>query len=146
MTKLHLEQTTEYNIDRDESVRLKYNIKEEKMQRNTEMLQSLIINLPTNKICLNKINQEKGASIWLSTLPLKENGYSLSKQEFWDLMKIRYRSPLSRLPNMCSCGAKYDLQQSLSYKKSGFVSLRHNHLRNKMYELSPSLNFDWQII
>ena len=91
MTKLHLEQTTEYNIDRDESVRLKYNIKEEKMQRNTEMLQSLIINLPTNKICLNKINQEKCASTWLSTLPLKEKGYILSKKEFWDLVKIRYR-------------------------------------------------------
>ena len=29
-------------------------------------------NLPTNKIRLNKINQEKGASTWLSTLPLKE--------------------------------------------------------------------------
>ena len=30
---------------------------------------------------------------------------------------------------MCSCGAKYDLQHSLSCKKV-FVSLRHNHSRN----------------
>ena len=86
--------------------------------------------LPNNKIRLNKINQEKGASTWLSTLPLKEEGYSLSKQEFWDLVKIRYGWPLSRLPNMCSCGAKYDLQHSLSCKKGGFVTSRHNHLRN----------------
>ena len=31
---------------------------------------------------------------------------------------------------MCSCGMKYDLQHSLSCKKGGFVSLRHNHLHN----------------
>ena len=33
-----------------------------------------------------------------------------------------------RLPNMCSCG-KYDLQHSVSFKKGGFVLLRHNYLR-----------------
>ena len=77
LTKLHLEQTTEYNINRDELAKLKYNIKKEKLQRNTERLQSLIIDLPTNKIRLNKINQEKGASTWLSTRSLTEEGYSL---------------------------------------------------------------------
>ena len=30
-TELHLEQTTEYNINRDESAKLKYNIKKEKL-------------------------------------------------------------------------------------------------------------------
>ena len=44
LTKLHLEQTTEYNIDRDESVRLKYNIKEEKMQRKTETFDNKFTN------------------------------------------------------------------------------------------------------
>ena len=57
-------------------------IEKEKMLRNTERLQSLIIDLATNKIRLNKINQEKGASTRLLTLPLKEERYSLSKQEF----------------------------------------------------------------
>ena len=155
LTKLHLEQTTEYNINRDELAKLKYNIKKEKLQRNTERLQSLIIDLPTNKIRLNKINQEKGASTWLSTLPLKEEGYSLSKQEFWDLVKIRYGWPLSRLPNMCSCGAKYDFQHSLSSKKGGFVTLRHNHLCSMTANLidqvchdvrvePPSSSLDWR--
>ena len=141
LTKLHLEQTTEYNINRDELAKLKYNIKKEKLQRTTESLQSLIMDLPTKKIRLNKINQEKGASTWrctwLSTQPLKEEGYSLSKQEFWNLVKIRYGWPLASLPNLCSCGAKYgtvfstvSLQHSLPCKKGGFVSLRHNHLRN----------------
>ena len=64
---------------------MKYNSKKEKLQPNTERLQSLITDLRTNKIRLNKINQEKGASTWLSTLPLKEEEYNLSKQEFGDL-------------------------------------------------------------
>ena len=46
------------------------------------------MNLPTNKTSLSETNQEKGASTGLSTLPLKVEGYSLSKQEFWDLVKI----------------------------------------------------------
>ena len=95
---------------------MKCNIKKEILQRNTD--------LPTNTIRLNKINQEICASTSLSMPPLKEEGYSLSKQEFWDLAKIRYGWPLLRLPNMCSCGTKYDLQRSLSCKKEGFVSLR----------------------
>ena len=62
LTKLHLEQTTEYNINRDELAKLNYDIKKEKLQRNKKRLQSLIIDLPTNKIHLNKINQVKSAS------------------------------------------------------------------------------------
>ena len=31
---------------------------------------------------------------------------------------------------MCSCGAKNDLQHSLSCKKGGCVALIHNNLRN----------------
>ena len=93
LTKLHLEQTNEYNINIDELAKLKYNIKKEILQRNTERFQSMITDLPTNKIRLNKINQEICASTWLSMLPLKEEGYSLSKQEFWDLAKRRYVWP-----------------------------------------------------
>ena len=128
------------------------------MQHNTEKkLQSLIIDLPTNKIRLNRINQEKGASTWLSTLPLKEEEYSLSKQEVWDLVKIRYGWPLLRLPNRSSYGAKYGLQHSLSCKKGSFITLRHNHFRNvtanpidqvchdvRVESPLPSSNLDWR--
>ena len=62
LTKLHLEQSTEYNINRVELAKLKNNIKKEKLHRNTEKLQSLMIDIPTNKILLNEINQEKAAS------------------------------------------------------------------------------------
>ena len=66
-TKQHLEQTTEYNVNREELAKLKNNIKKEKLQNNIEKLQTLIIDLPNNNIRLNEISHEKGASTWLLT-------------------------------------------------------------------------------
>ena len=114
-----MEQSTKYNINRVELAKLK-----------NDRLQTLIIDSPTNKIRLNNIKQEKGTSTWIWTQSLKEEGHSLPKKEFWDLVKIYSGWPLSRLPNMCSCLAKYNLRHSLSCKTGGFASLRHNHLRN----------------
>ena len=73
-TKQHLEQTTEYNVNREELAKLKNNIKKEKLQNNIEKLQTLIIDLPNNNIRLNEISLEKGASTWLLTQSLKEDG------------------------------------------------------------------------
>ena len=87
------------------------------------------------KLKLNDMHQEKGASIWLSTLPLKDEGYCLNKQEFSDLVKLRYGWPSSRLPTQCICGAQCDVQNSLSCKKGGFATLRHNHIKNVTAEL-----------
>ena len=82
------------------------------------------------KIRLNDISQEIGASSWLTSLPLKEEGYALSKEEFWDLVRIRYGWFIKRLPINCACGSKFNIQHALVCKKSGFVTLRHNNLRD----------------
>ena len=39
---------------------------------------------------LNSMNQEQGPSSWLTTLPIKEEGYDLTKQLFWGLVRMRY--------------------------------------------------------
>ena len=36
------------------------------------------------------LNQETGALVWLTTLLLKQEGYALTKQLFWDLIRIQY--------------------------------------------------------
>ena len=79
---------------------------------------------------LNELNREQRASSWLTTIPLSEEGYDLTKQLFWDLIRIRYGWTLTRLPSNCECGNKFDFQHALSCKKGGFVSLQHNHIRN----------------
>ena len=86
--------------------------------------------LTEEQIRLNNLNQEHGSSSWLTTLPLSEGRYDLTKQLFWDLIRIRYGWTLIKLPAYCECGEKFDLQHALSWKKGGFVSLRHNFVRD----------------
>ena len=73
---------------------------------------------------------EMGASSWLTTLPIKDEGYVLNKQCFWDLVSMRYGWRLKRLPDYCECGAAFTTQHALQCAKGGFVTLRHNKIRN----------------
>ena len=66
----------------------------------------------------------------MTTKPLSEEDYDLTKQLFCDLIRIRYGWTLTRLPSNCECGNKFDIQQALSCKMGGLVSLRQKHIRN----------------
>ena len=74
--------------------------------------------------------QEKGASSWLSALPLKHLGYSLTSQQFRNTICVRYGWNIAGLPNFCACGKKNDIDHILICKKGGYVTMRHNILRN----------------
>ena len=79
-----------------------------------------------------------GASSWLGVLPSVEFGFALNKGEFRDA--LRYRRPLIGLPAMCLCGEKY-VTHTLNCKKGGFVTMRHNNLRDfKADMLSKMVN------
>ena len=83
---------------------------------------------------IETLNQ-KGVSNWLTTLPIKDLGYELTKQEFWDAIRVRYDWPLDRIPSKCACGASFDMSHALSCKKGGFITLRHNEVRDITAEL-----------
>ena len=91
------------------------------------------------------MNQEHRLSSWLTTIPPSEEGYDLTKQLFWDLIRIRFGWTLTRLPAYCECGEKFDLQHALSSKKGGFVSLRHNLVRNITSSLLSEVCKDVQV-
>ena len=134
-----------YNLDQNEQRRIKNNIKACRRENHRTKADHVFENMTTTQQRLHEINSTKGASIWLSTLPLKEEGYQLDKGVFWDLIKIRYGKPLSRLPDACSCGARFDLQHALSCKKGGFVTLRHNIIRNITADLLTEICKDVRI-
>ena len=73
---------------------------------------------------------EKGAAYWLSALPLKEAGFSLNKLEFRDAIALRYDLPVPRLSDICACGNEFTHNHAMICKTGGFVSLRHNELRD----------------
>ena len=109
---------------------IKRKIKSQKQQKHQAKLENIRSYLTEEQIRLNKLNQEHGSSSWLTTPPLSEEGHNLAKQLFWDLIRICYGWTLTRLPAYCECGKKFDLHHALSAKKAGFVSLRHNFVRN----------------
>ena len=54
----------------------------------------------------------------------------LNKQEFWYLANTRYGCPLFRTPSTCTCGNNFNIEQALTCKKGGFITLPYNRLKN----------------
>ena len=82
---------------------------------------------------------EKGASSWLSALPIGSLGYAINKQEFRDAVALRYGWTVSEMPRFCACGAGNSIDHALVCKKGGYVSLRHNSLRDAEAKLMESV-------
>ena len=82
---------------------------------------------------LNNIAHEQASSSWLIVLPIKQLEFSLSKAEFRGANYLRYGLPLK--PSHCSCSKVYTVQHGLSCKNGGFVTLRHNELRDRIGEM-----------
>ena len=74
--------------------------------------------------------KEKGASSWLSTLPLEDQGFTLNNGEFRDALAIRYNAPLRGLPSRCPCGQPFDMNHAMNCKRGGLVTIRHNNIRD----------------
>ena len=123
----------EIHLDDDNEVKkIKQSMKSAKRKAQNEILENLRSQMSPNLLKLNELACAKGASSWLTLIPIAEEGYDLHKELFWDLMRIRYGYHLKRLPIRCECGCFFNLQHALSCKKGGFVSLRHNELRNSI--------------
>ena len=73
---------------------------------------------------------ERGASSWLTVLPLEEHRFALHKQAFRDALALRYGWLSSMVPTHCTCGQSFSIQHMLSCPKGGYPSIRHNELRD----------------
>ena len=45
-------------------------------------------------------------------------------------MRLRYNWPIPNLPSKCACGENFNVQHSMSCKKGGFITQRHNEIRD----------------
>ena len=45
---------------------------------------------------------EKGASNWLTVIPIKEMNFNLNKREFSDAIKLRYDWKITDIPAICA--------------------------------------------
>ena len=88
---------------------------------------------------------EKGSGSWLTALPIKSLGYILNKQEFKDSISLRYGWKIPNTPSYCQCGSKNDIDHALSCKKGGYVTMRHNNIRDLEAELMKEVCFDVKV-
>ena len=107
----NIQQQYEYTADHD--TKTANNIKQQRESKTIKIEE--IKN--ANQLHLMKLNQEQNASIWLTSLPLKEEGYIVNKQCFSNVMRIRCGWQLDRLPSKCECGSTFSIDDALCCKK-----------------------------
>ena len=128
-------QETSFILDRRSENAIDAEIRKQREERNEAFLQDLRQRMSKEKLRGNDIAQMKGGSSWLTALPLKDEGYTLNKREFFDALAIRYSWELKRLPTHCVCKKKFDMEHAMSCKNGGYVIRRHNRLRDLFGEL-----------
>ena len=107
--------------------------------------ETIMQSLPVNQQKHLKLNQQKGASSWLTALPLEEHGFHLTKRQFWDSIRMRYAWPLTNTPSTCACSKGFSVTHALSCHLGGFTSIRHNELRDLTGELLQQACHDVRI-
>ena len=81
------------------------------------------------KRCVD-LAKERGASSWLSVLPLDDHGFSLHKGGFQDAISLRYSWQLPNTPKKCNCGSVFSTDHAMICPVGGFPTIRHNELRD----------------
>lgn len=105
-------------------------VKTNQERRYEEKLKYLKLQLtPPSKRAL-EIAAENGASNWLVTLPLADQGFVLNRSEFTDALNIRYHRQLKRIPDTCPCGKVFNITHGLNCSLGGFIHMRHDNLRD----------------
>ena len=102
-------------------------LKRDQSKQDAERLKQ---SLPTSLQRSMDLAQEKGASTWFTTLPIREFGFNLHKGAFLDALALRYNWQPSRTPTTCACGRNFSVDHALSCPKGGFPSIRHNEIRD----------------
>ena len=79
---------------------------------------------------------EKGASSWLTVIPVKEMDLNLNKREFKDAVHLRYDWQINDVPKVCICGEPFIVDHAMICNRGrgggggGFIIQRHNELRD----------------
>ena len=98
------------------------------------------------------VAQEKGASVWLTALPLSCHGFALHKGAFRDALglALRYGWPLpGHTPPKCMCGEAFSADHELICRRGGYPTLRHNEVMDLvasfLTEVCPNVSTEPQL-
>ena len=130
-----MNQDAEYIENAQELHDIKANITKDRNEKYEEMKKEVLETMAESSRLMLELAAEKGASSWLTALPIKEFGYLLNRQQFTDALCLRYNLTLKDCPKVCACGGDYSVNHALICKLGGYVSMRHNWLRDSLAKL-----------
>ena len=128
-------QVPEFTEDIRKMAEVKHEISKSRAAYYKEKRQEILPELNDIQTLQLDLAAEKGASSWLTSLPLQTFGYTLNKQEFNDALALRYNLKIKDAARKCVCGESNTINHLLVCKKGGYVSMRHNSLRDLIAEL-----------
>ena len=136
------QQTVAYVFDKNIAADARKEVVSAKNNAHEELVQQLRAKMTQEQLRAHDLSKMKGASNWLTALPIEMENFILNKREFADAIALRYRWQLKRLPSMCPCGKQYDVDHALNCSKGGFVNQRHNRVRNVLANVLSEVQKD----
>ena len=106
----------------------KARLRSHKRTQQKEEAKNLQNQLPSTLQRSMELSQEKGASTWLTSLPIDDHGFALHKSAFRDALSLRYGWSLQNPPSHCTCSHPFSIDHSLTCKTGGFPAIRHNEV------------------
>ena len=117
-------------VDISAILEAKASIRQSNREFQTQLAESVHGNLSPQLKRHVDLAMEKGASSWLSVLPLDDHNFSLHKGAFRDAICLRYGWKPLNTPAKCSCGTGFSTDHAIICSKGGFPTIRHNELRD----------------
>ena len=123
LTKAIVNQESNNEEDSEKLHEVKTNITKDCNKMHKEKKKDIMEELSEQGQLMINLASEKGASSWLTSLPIKEFGYILNKQQFADALALRYNPPpnlnLKDCPRTCACGKSNSVNHALICKLGG---------------------------
>ena len=116
-----------------------------KHQYQMDRMQSILSRSPSNFRQALECCWEKGASSWLSVIPIAQHRFALHKTNFTDAQCLHYGWSPPHLPSHCVCGKDFSISHALSCLLGAFSIIRHNNARNFTARLMSEVCHDVQL-
>ena len=130
----------------DNTVRsLQQEARKEKEQRLSGNLEEVKSDLPYRSKRAVELATEKGASSWLTVLPLKDMDFTLNKREFKDAIHLRYDWDINDTPSVCVCGEVFNTDHAMICRRGSFIIQRHNEVRDLEAEMLNLVCYDVEV-
>ena len=104
-------------------------------QRRQQAVQAAENLKPSHPIPEMDLANEKGASNWLTSLPIEGFGFCLHKGAFTNALALGYGWTPSQIPMNCACGNTFSVNHALSCPRGGFPTIHHNEIRDITFSL-----------